>query len=195
MPTRRAATQYGVPRSTLQDHVLGKVVHGNNPGPKPYLVQAEENELSQFLVNVAQAGNGKTQWQVMTIVENVAHEKGTLKPGCRMSRGWFEGFMKGHPQLSLRKGDATANVHMDCVNPEAASQYFDLLNDVLEEYGLNTEPERIYNVDETGMPLDHRLPNGERENWKERKGREKYRNREQKKRKRVAEKKAEMFMN
>ena len=53
---------------------------------------------------------------------------------------------------------STANVRMDCVNPEAMSQYFDLLNDVLEEYGLKTEPERIYNVDETGMPLDHRPP-------------------------------------
>ena len=94
----------------------------------------------------------------MTIAENIAHKKGTLKPGCRISRGLFERFMKRQPQLSLRKGDATANVRMDCVNPEAMSQYFDLLNDVLEEYGLKMEPERIYNGDETGMPLDHRPP-------------------------------------
>ena len=32
------------------------------------------------------------------------------------------------------------------------------MNDVLEEYGLKTESESIYNVDETGMPLDHRPP-------------------------------------
>jgi hypothetical protein len=158
MPVRRAATQYGIPRTTLQDRVRGKVVHGKNPGPKPYLVAAEEKELSQFLVDVAQAGYGKTRRQVMTIAENVAREKGSLKPDRRISRGWFEGFMKRQPQLSLRKGDATANVRMDCVNPEAMSQYFDLLNDVLEEHGLKTEPERIYNVDETGMPLDHRPP-------------------------------------
>ena len=158
MPVRRAATQYGVPRSTLQDRVLGKVVHGRNPGPKPYQVPAEENELSQFLVDVAQAGYGKIRWQILPIAENDAHEKGTLKPGCRISRGWFERFMKRQPQLSLRKGDATANVRMDYVNPEAMSHYFDLLNDVLEEYGLKTEPERIYNVDETGMPLDHCPP-------------------------------------
>ena len=91
----------------------------------------------------------------MTVAESVARDKGVLKPGCRISRGWFERFMKRQPQLSLCKGDATANVHMDSINPEAMSQYFDLLNDVLEEYGLTTEPERIYNVDETRMPLDH----------------------------------------
>ena len=86
--------------------------------------------MSQFLVDVAQAGYGKTRRQIMTTAENVAHEKGTLKPGCRISRGWFERFMKRQPQLSLRKGDATANVRMNCVDPEAMSQYIDLLNDV-----------------------------------------------------------------
>ena len=158
LPVRKAATQFGVPRTTLQDRVRGRVVHGKNPGPKPFLVPSEEKELSQFLVDVAQAGYGKTRRQVMTIAESVARDKGILEPGRRISRGWFERFMRRQPQLSLRKGDATANVHMDSVNPEAISQYFDLLNDVLEEYGLKTEPERIYNVDETGMPLDHRPP-------------------------------------
>ena len=72
----------------------------------------------------------------MTIADSVACDKGVLKPGCRISRGWFERFMKRQPQPSLRKGDAIANVHMDS---EAMSQYFDLLNDVLEEYGLKNK--------------------------------------------------------
>ena len=63
------------------------MVHGKNPSPKPYLVPAEENELSQFLVDVAQAGYGKTRRQVMTIAESVACDKGVLKPGRRISRG------------------------------------------------------------------------------------------------------------
>lgn len=79
----------------------------------------------------------------MTIAESVAREKGVLKPGKRISRGWFDSFMQRQRQLSLRKGDATTNVLMDCVNPEAISQYFDVLNDVLEEYGLKQEPDRI----------------------------------------------------
>ena len=34
LPARKAAKQYGVPRSTLQDRVRGRVVHGKNPSPK-----------------------------------------------------------------------------------------------------------------------------------------------------------------
>ena len=66
--------------------------------------------------------------------------------------------MRRQPQLLLHKEGETANVRVNSVNPKAKSQCFDLLNDDLQEYGLKTEPERIYNVDETGMTLDHRPP-------------------------------------
>ena len=32
-----AATLHGVPRQTLQDRISGKVRHGDNPGPRPFL--------------------------------------------------------------------------------------------------------------------------------------------------------------
>jgi len=34
---KRAAVEYEVPKSTLQDRILGKVMHGTNPGAKPCL--------------------------------------------------------------------------------------------------------------------------------------------------------------
>ena len=42
---KRAAVEYKVPKSTLQDRILGKVIHGINPGAKPYLNQTEEKYL------------------------------------------------------------------------------------------------------------------------------------------------------
>ena len=65
--------------------------------------------------------------------------------------------MARQSQLSLRKGDATTNVRMDCLNPDAMKQYFDLLKDGLEN-DLMDSPGQIYNVDETRMPLDHQPP-------------------------------------
>ena len=41
--------QFNVPRTTLQDRISGRVVHGVKPGPKPYLNKAEESELAEFL--------------------------------------------------------------------------------------------------------------------------------------------------
>ena len=71
----RAANEHGVPRTTLQDRILGKVVHGTKPGPKPYLEQIEESELTNFLVDTAKAGFGKTRKEIKGLVEKVAREK------------------------------------------------------------------------------------------------------------------------
>ena len=83
--TFRAAKLYGVPRSTLQDRVSGRVRHGTKPGPKPYLSCKEEGELSNFITEVAKAGYGKTRRDIKLIAENVAREKGVLK-SCKVTR-------------------------------------------------------------------------------------------------------------
>ena len=45
---------------------------------------------------------------------------------------------------------------MDAMNnSEELENYFELLKDVLEENNLMDKPSQIYNVDESGMPLDH----------------------------------------
>ena len=61
---KRAAVDYGVPRSTLQDRISGRVVHGNNSGPKPYLFREEEAQLSEFLQAVDQVGYPKTRREI-----------------------------------------------------------------------------------------------------------------------------------
>ena len=68
----RDAKQFGVPRQILGDRVSGKVVHGTNPGPKPFLMPVEEKELSNFIVDVAKEGYGKTRKQIMGLAESVA---------------------------------------------------------------------------------------------------------------------------
>ena len=67
--------------------------------------------------------------------------------------------MERQPQLSLRCGDSTAHIHMKSVNRESMESYFNLLEDTLSEHDLMNHPAQIYNMDESGMPLDARPPN------------------------------------
>ena len=53
MSANKAADLHGVPHSTLKDRLSGRVVHGTNPGPKPYLTRNEEMELSTHLIQAA----------------------------------------------------------------------------------------------------------------------------------------------
>ena len=63
--------QYGVPWSTLHDHVSGKVEHGAKPGHDAYLSLEEEEELVSFLVKCAQIGYPHTQKQVMDLFQEI----------------------------------------------------------------------------------------------------------------------------
>ena len=44
------------------------------------------------------------------------------------------------------------------MDKETMNNYFTMLKDTLTKNGLLDNPSQIYNVDETGMPLDHRPP-------------------------------------
>ena len=65
----KTAALHGVPPSTLKDRLSGCVIHGWKPGCKPYLTKQEEKELTDHLVLAAKVGYGKTQWDVMKLVE------------------------------------------------------------------------------------------------------------------------------
>lgn len=157
LSANRAADLHGVPRSTLKDRLSGRVIHGTKPGPKPYLTVDEEAELSQHLLQASAMGLGKTRRDVKCLVEVCVRKKGTLR-GSAVSNGWWDKFLKRNPMLSLRSGDSTAGIRMDAMNVENMKEYFDLLREVYDEYEFNSHPECIYNMDETGVPLQPRPP-------------------------------------
>ena len=76
---KRAAEEYGIPRTTLQDQVLGNVEHGKKPGQQPYLNVEEEKDLAKFVEVVADIGFGKTRKQIKSMVEKTACEKNLLR--------------------------------------------------------------------------------------------------------------------
>lgn len=154
----RAATIHGVPRTTLHDRISGRVLHGSKSGPEPYLSPQEEKEFANFLEETAKTGYGRSRKQIKEIAEHVAHDKSLLEPQKSVSDGWYHGFMKRQPHLSLRKGDAIANVRMECLDKDAMTEYFELLKTTLIQNNLLNKPSHIYNVDESGIPLDHRPP-------------------------------------
>lgn len=71
----KAALLHSVPTTTLKDRLSGRVTYGTKPGPVKYLNDEEEHTFSDYLVNAAKTGYGKTRKQVKAIVENVAIEK------------------------------------------------------------------------------------------------------------------------
>jgi len=65
----KAAILHGVPKTTMKDHLSGRVVHGTSTGPTKYLQNEEEQALADHLsvIESAKAGYGKTQRQVKAL--------------------------------------------------------------------------------------------------------------------------------
>lgn len=139
--------KHGVPRMTFQDRITGT-------GAKPYLNTVEETKLADFLEVVANIGYGKTRKQVMTMAETVARDKKVLRRE-KISDGWIRRFIERQPQLSVHKGDSTAFARMDAMKKEEDLDSYFI---TLVEHDLIHRPGQIFNVDESGMPLEHRSP-------------------------------------
>ena len=58
------STHLQVPRTTLQDRILGKVKHGAKPGPALYMTPEEEKETVEFLLVTSKAGYPKLRLYV-----------------------------------------------------------------------------------------------------------------------------------
>lgn len=95
---RRAAEEFGVPKSTLHDRISGRVQVGGHSGPSKYLSDEEEDELEEFLVGAAAVGYARSRQQVIQLVQDVTR-KGLA---VHVSHGWWDSFKRRHPKLTLR---------------------------------------------------------------------------------------------
>ena len=103
-------------------------------------------------------GYRKTRQDVMKLVESCLAKKEDLKrKSNKLSNGWWVRFFQRWPQLSLRKGDSFAVVCEEASTYDVFKNYFDLLEGVLTKHGLKNKPSQIYNCDESGMPLQHKV--------------------------------------
>ena len=102
MSVRRPAEEYSVPKSTLHNHLTGKVMFGSVSRPTKYLSEeelVEEEELVQFLLGCLSIGFAKSHKQILAIIQSVVHQKGI---NVIVINGWWNSFRKWYPSLSLR---------------------------------------------------------------------------------------------
>ena len=149
---RRAAEQFGIPKSTLGDRITGRVKFDSHSGPPRYLSNTEEDELASFICQCAGMGYAKTKKEILAIVQAVLATKGNH---VNLSNGWWESFKSRHPYLTLRAVEKLSYSRFVASNSIIINNYFDLLEQTLEDNDILENPSQIFNCDETGMPLDH----------------------------------------
>ena len=151
MPLRRAAERYGVPKSTLHDRVVGKVVFEASSGPDPFLSREEEEELASFLIGVANIGYPHTRKQVLSLVQQIIESKGI---NAAITNGWWERFCNRNPKITLKTAVPLSYSPAVATDPDVLNRYFDMLEECLRANDIFNCASRIFNCDEAGLPLN-----------------------------------------
>ena len=150
---RKASQMYSVPRSTLYDRVNGSVEEGSKWGTDSHFSIEEENEMISAAVTRAEKGIGFSKSSFLRFVGVFAEEKGKPFKKSKPSDMWWRGLKSRHPTFSLRSPEATATSRHNAMTRERISGYFKDWKQVFDQTDLLYFPNRIWNMDETGIHL------------------------------------------
>ena len=93
--------------------------------------------------------------RMLAIVQQVVNGKNI---NATVSCGWWDSFKKTNPDVVLRCPEPLSKIRLNSTSNEVLSRYCDILQCTLSEYKLHNMPTQIYNLDESGMPLDPKSP-------------------------------------
>ena len=147
---REASRLYNIPVESLQRRVTGMVDMDCRPGPPTVLTKSEEDEIVQYLIQMADMGYGLTREAVMHMVYAYVDKCRRDHPFKNETAGrwWFQGFKARHPNLTVRMPQALSHCRARCSNKEVISDFFGKLGAIYCKLNLLSKPMQIYNSDE-----------------------------------------------
>ncbi|XP_053382064.1 uncharacterized protein LOC123532137 [Mercenaria mercenaria] len=150
---RKAAAEYHVPKSTLNDRIRGRF-KTTVQGPERQITAEEETGLVQYLLYMANQGFPLTRQMTRAYIQAIVKRSGR-KTLFNLNKGpsnkWIKKFIQRHPDLSERKPENQDKARSAMSNKKVMADFFTLLDTILLKYGVKDKPSQIFNCDETGF--------------------------------------------
>lgn len=158
MTLSKAASAFGVPRTTLRRRFENKNLRASGNIKclgrfKTVFSVEQEQEMVNHILNMEVRFYGVTIKDLQCLAYQLAEKnkiKHSFNSGKMMAgKDWIKGFRKRHPELSIRKPEATSTARAQAFNKPNVMKFYNLLQDVQAKH--NFPPHRVFNVDETGL--------------------------------------------
>lgn len=156
--------RYGISKPTLKRHLENKNIVANDNvihrGRLTTLGKDFEDSIAAYVLRMESLLFGVTTKDVRRLAFDLAQKhriKHKFNAEAQMAgKKWYYGFMKRHPQISLRQPEATSMARARGFNKENVMGFFTLIEKLVDKH--NIKPETIFNVDESGFSTVQKKP-------------------------------------
>ena len=158
MTIGKASKHFKIPKMTLSDRV-NKRWKTNKIGRKNDLTDEQEKALVYYIKYMASIAHPLTVAIIKQFAWVISKRNATSRfnPETGPGHTCWDGFRKRHKaDLTLRRPDKLDRGRKRMANEQVMRQHFELLEETLEKMKIKDKPERIFNCDESGIPLDVR---------------------------------------
>lgn len=144
---RTVARHYGIPASSLRDHLYGRTITRKR-GRQGILTVAEEEELEQYLLQMQDLGYPLTIAQLrLKVAEIVQTRVNPFRDGIP-GAGWLRWWRHRHPDLVLRSTQGLETNRARGLCAENVNSFYHNLSILYARHGYDSK--HIWNCDETG---------------------------------------------
>lgn len=149
--------QYLVPKTTIHDHVSGKIEPGAKPGKPPAIPVEIESKVVKSALEAADMGFGISRGMLKAKTGQLVNRLKLPTPFKDGVPGnmWWRGLKSRHPELVIRKPEKLSTVRSRMMNREVVSKYISALDQLVTDLQLHDKPECIWNCDEKGFQFEH----------------------------------------
>lgn len=106
---RKAASQWGVPRTTLQRRMQGAQSREIAFSEQQRLSQAQESNLAEWVRIQVVLGLPPTYHQIREFAERILQTQGDSRP---LGKNWVQSFIRRNPSVKSQRSKASASQHI-----------------------------------------------------------------------------------
>lgn len=153
---RQISRAWGIPKSTLQRRISGRVKKIGHASGRPTALPSEvESQLCEYLKDMSRRGFPLTARDVRKLAYQYATKHGFAGLGSSKTgmagRYWFSHFIARYKDLSLHKPEGLSAARAMSCNEQVVTQWHAKYKEVVESLGISQIPSHIWNCDETGL--------------------------------------------
>ena len=104
---------------------------------------------------MSSVGYSRTVKQTLEIVQAVVNKKGIK---VTVTSSWWKSFKSRHKDVVLCNPETLTHCRITGASDANIENYFDLLEKTIYEAEINERPCQIFNLDESGFPLNPKSP-------------------------------------